>query len=864
MRRRLCAALVGVAVLSVLSPQLASAAGGFRASMVEPPTRVCPESTVGHAECMVIRVPFVPASSPDAVGAPFLGSGEGGGYTPAELRAAYEIPGAGGSGQTVAIVDAYNDPDAESNLKTYREKYGLPECTKANKCFNEVNQNGEAEPLPKEKEKRWGLEMSADLDMVSAACPECKLLLVEAENGSLADLGKAENAAAAKSANVINDSWGVAEAESDAAEYGSYFKHEGIPITASSGDDGYGVGFPAGSPNVIAVGGTSLKREPKSERGWVEEVWRNSEKKVGEEGAGTGSGCALKGEKKPEWQHDKGCANRTDNDVAAEASASTPVSVYDSYEYTGWELVGGTSVAAPIVAGVEALAEKSIKELGAKIFYEKPKHEFEVTKGNDGTCTPPAEDEYLCTAGSGYNGPAGMGALDGVPTLGAFATTGSATGITEKEATVHGKVNPEGTETKYYFEYGATEAYGTKTTEASAGSGTSNVEVSKALTGLTANKKYYYRVVATNSKGTTDVGGRAFCTGWCSQEPPPEPEAKYSQLRGVSCVSFTECLAVGWFENSSGDFVSLVERWNGVEWSHQEPTLPTGTVSSQLRGGVVCPSSTECLAVGWFNFGSGAKPMAEKWNGTEWSVKELPGTAGGVYPNALSCTSSTACTAVGWFDNSAKPVAERWNGTEWSLQEPPYPTGAQSGSLNGVSCTSSTSCVAVGEFVSSSGTTASLAEKWNGTAWSLVEVPSPAGAKYSSLRGMSCVSSTECIAVGEYENSSSKYVALAEKWNGTEWSLLEALNPKEAGSSLLYGVSCPASKECVASGEFNNNTALAEKWNGTEWSVQDPPGVTGASDEYLNGVSCLSSTECIAVGYFERSSNPLPLAELYE
>jgi hypothetical protein len=868
-RRSLFAVVVGVVLLCSLSPQLASAAGGFRASRAEPPRRVCSGSTPGRAECMAIHVPFVPAKSPDAVGAAFAGSGVGGGYTPAELRAAYKIPGTGGSGQTVAVVDAYNDPDAEANLKTYREKYGLPECTKASKCFNEVNQNGEAEPLPKEEQKGWGLEMSVDLDMVSAACPECKILLVEAENSSLENLGKAENAAAAKSVNTISNSWGAKELESYAAEYGSYFKHEGIPITVSSGDDGYGVEFPAGSPYVIAVGGTSLKMESKSERGWLEEVWRNTEKKVGEEGAGTGSGCTFKGEPKPAWQHDKGCANRTDNDVAAEASASTPVSIYDSYEYTGWELVGGTSVAAPIVAGVEALAEKSVKELGAKVFYEKPKHEFEVAKGSNGTCTPPAEDEYLCTAGAGYNGPAGMGALDGVPTLGAFATTGLATGITESEATVHGKVNPEGTETKYYFEYGTTEAYGTKTAEASAGSGTSLVEESKTITGLAANTKYYYRIVATNTKGASDVGGGIFCTHWCVQEAPLPAEAGHlaNILSSVACPSSTECAAVGESENTSGVFVSLAERWNGIEWAVQETTIPTGSKFTQLRS-VACPSSTECTAVGDYGV-EHFVPLAERWNGTVWSVQEPPAPTGAkeTYLTGISCPSSTACMAVGSFENSSGttvPVAERWNGTSWSVEEPPPPTGAKhselSGVSSGVSCPSASECIAVGLFENSSGKTVPLAEKWNGTVWSIQEPPTPTEAKWTELKGVSCTSSTACTAVGYFESSSAKWLPLAERWNGSTWTVQEPPLPTKGTTGEFWAgaVSCTSSTECMAQGTFENGSGkllpLAERWNGTAWSAQEPSIHTGAAATEPYSVSCTWSTECTAVGWYESSS----------
>src|ERR1700722_2875474 len=437
--RRILPAAGIVSLLCCVLPSVAGAHASFRRSRVEPPTAVCPPSTLGHPECLAIRVPSVPPDSPDGVGPTDESSGEGGGYTPAEIRSAYKIPSTGGAGQTVAVVDPYNDPDAHKNLETYREKYGLPECPEKN-CFNKVTQKGEtiieegAGKNAPENNKGWSLEISLDLDMVSATCPECKILLVEAKTNAWANLGEAENEAA-KSVNVINDSWAEKEGkenekkesrEKEWEELGSkYFKHSGIPITAASGDKGYGVAVPAGAPCVIAVGGTALKQESKSERGWVEEVWDYPEKS-----AGTGSGCALKVEKKPAWQHDKGCANRTDNDIAAVGSSNgTPVSMYDTYEEPGWINAGGTSASAPIIAGIEALAEKPAKELGAQIFYEEPNHEFPVTKGDNGTCAPPAEDEYLCTAREGYSGPAGMGAPDGVPTIEVAEDSSPASGL---------------------------------------------------------------------------------------------------------------------------------------------------------------------------------------------------------------------------------------------------------------------------------------------------------------------------------------------------------------------------------------------------------------------------------------------------
>jgi hypothetical protein len=446
-----------------------------------------------------------------------------------------------------------------------------------------------------------------------------------------------------------------------------------------------------------------------------------------------------------------------------------------------------------------------------------------------------------------------------------IVTPGSPASIGEKEATLQGTVNPDGTETKYYFEYGTTESYGSKTVEASAGSGASSVEVSKTITDLASDTKYHYRLVATNSSGGAYGADQTFTTtGWSSQEPSAPTGAKFSDLFGVSCSSSSECMGVGYFENSSEKNVPLAEKWNGTAWSAQEPPAPTAAKFSDLRG-ASCTSSTECIAVGAFENSSEKNvPLAEKWNGTAWSAQEPPAPTAAKfsYLFGVSCTSSTTCIAVGFIENSSGtwvPLAEKWNDTAWSAQEPPAPTGAIASRLYGVSCTSSTECIAVGGFENSSEKDVPLAEKWNGTAWSAQEPPAPTGATSSDLSDVSCASSTACIAVGEFENSSEKDVTLAEKWNGTAWSAQEPPAPTGSVASRLYGVSCTSSTECIAVGEFENSSdtwgPLAEKWNGTAWSAQEPPAPTGATSSDLSGVSCASPAECIAVGYFENNSS---------
>jgi subtilase family serine protease len=312
------------------------------------------------------------------------------GYAPCDLQAAYGLASsASGAGQTVAIVDAYNDPSAESDLAIYRSTYGLPACTTANGCFRKVNQNG-GTAYP-QSDPNWSGEISLDVDMVSAICPNCHILLVEASSSNLGNLFIAENEAAALGATEISNSWGAGDFNGE-SNYDSYF-HHGIPITASTGDSGYGVSYPAASPYVTSVGGTSLTRASNA-RGWSETAW-----------SGAGSGCSQY-EPKPTWQTDS--CGRTVGDVSADADPNTGVATYDSYGYGGWVVFGGTSVASPIIASIYALAGNGASISSPSYAYSHAGSLFDVTSGSNGSC-----GTYLCNAGAGYDGPTGLGTPNG-------------------------------------------------------------------------------------------------------------------------------------------------------------------------------------------------------------------------------------------------------------------------------------------------------------------------------------------------------------------------------------------------------------------------------------------------------------------
>ncbi|HTU77539.1 MAG TPA: hypothetical protein VMF09_02135 [Solirubrobacteraceae bacterium] len=495
------------------------------------PYYVCPHQA-RRASCGLIEDPTRKSSrrGPLAAGAitagpaqevspAVYGNGVEGGYSPQDLRSAYDLPSAsGGSGQTVAVVDAFDDPKAEADLGVYRSEYGIPQCDSSDGCFRKVNQEGADTSYPAPS-RVWAREISLDLDMVSAICPNCHILLVEASTDEEEDLAAAENEAVKLGATEISNSFLGAEAP----EYAAAYDHPGVPITAAGGDHGYGVEAPASYPSVIAVGGTSLRPEA-GERGWTESVWYSD---TDGQVSGTGSGCSH--EPKPAWQEDTGCPYRTTNDVAAVADPNTPVSAYDSYETTSpWLLLGGTSASAPIVGAAMALASPYTRSFaGAHALYLEAASDSgfnEILSGSNGDC-----GSYLCEAGPGYNGPAGLGSLHGAPQAPAPApATGSASSITQTEATLAATVEPHGVEVdECRFEYGPTGTYGSSAACSSLpGPATGPVTVSASVAGLAANTVYYFRLVIGYQGGSGAGEGATFTTlGYAPAVSTGEPSA---------------------------------------------------------------------------------------------------------------------------------------------------------------------------------------------------------------------------------------------------------------------------------------------------------------------------------------------------
>jgi PKD domain len=448
---RWASVFAGLAAVCSLGPTTALAAppphGGYAEAL-----EACAPPAPGYASCYALvrkRIASAPPATASSSVQPFVvaggaaSAGPAGGLTPEDLASAYGFsPSAGGSGQTVAIVDAYRDPSIASDLAEFDRHYALPACTSENGCFTEAGQASGATPAP--DTTGWSVETTLDVETVHGTCPSCKILLVEANSSSIEDLAIATNRAVALGATVVSNSYGAPEFAYGTVERAAY-NHPGIPVVASTGDDGYYnwarfenptfemPNLPAASPSVVSVGGTTLELNPDGTRA-NETVW-----------GGSGGGCSKRFEAQL-WQRDvagfaaSGCgANRLSADVSAVADPNTGLDIYDTYncgaqcngEDEGWETIGGTSLSAPFISALYALAgggqgvpDPSVTLYGLRA---DASSRFDVTEGGNGFCDGrPAsacghpnseiglgridcEGTIECDAALGFDGPSGVG-----------------------------------------------------------------------------------------------------------------------------------------------------------------------------------------------------------------------------------------------------------------------------------------------------------------------------------------------------------------------------------------------------------------------------------------------------------------------
>jgi hypothetical protein len=354
----------------------------------------------------------------------------------------------------------------------------------------------------------------------------------------------------------------------------------------------------------------------------------------------------------------------------------------------------------------------------------------------------------------------------------------------------------------------------------------------------------------------------------------PKPPRTSTFLSAVSCPVPGSCTAVGHSARVGGNAFMLAEHWDGSGWAIQPTPGQAGIVNATLNG-VSCASPASCTAVGAYNPPTvgGEHPVAEQWDGTSWTIQPVPAPAGAAEAllGGVSCASPASCTAVGWYNPTGHsenlPLAEHWDGSGWTVQNVPLPALASGGELSGVSCPTALDCIAVGD---TGGLTNVLAERWNGTRWRVQAIPRPAGSNMG-LASVSCKAPERCIAVGSETTRTGGGTttgAVVEGANGPTWTLQADAAP--AGTTL-GGVSCPSGRSCTAVGVNIPagtppvpTTPVAEHWDGTSWSLQTVPVPNGTFGAGLSGVWCLGTLSCTAVGDYGRGGpRGSPLADHY-
>ena len=553
---------------------------------------LCPPAGAGYARCagesLVLRsdgAPVHPFVAPASSGAaPAAG-------TPAYLQQAYDLSSLSqnaGTRDTVAIVDAYDDPTAQSDLDKFRSTYQLPACDSG--CFTKVNEQGNASPLPAASSS-WEQEISLDLDAVSAICPNCHILLVEASTSSSTDMQSAmQTAAATPGVKQISDSWTMTSSSVPAGQY----TFPGIATVAATGDEGYlGTNvdnYPAALPNVTAAGGTSLAPATgaANARGFGETAWSDA-----------GSGCDV-AVSKPSWQGDTGCTGRSYADLSADADPYTGLNVVDD---NNWVPVSGTSLATPLIAAYYAIT--GVNDTSPQWAYGVSGALNDVVSGSNGSCA--AGISYICNAGTGYDGPTGVGSISGAAVTGApgiggpAIVSGSANtyteGVAAHGATIAAGIYRNGLDTTWSIQYGITNQYGSQTQPVDVGAGSAPVAITGYLSGLTPATKYHYRLVAQNSAGMSYGYDYTFTT---STAPGGTPTASFTSAPTAPSPS----APVTFNASASIPGTGLTYSWNfgdGSTGSGETPshTFARGTyaVSLTVTSGSKSDTSTQTVTV---------------------------------------------------------------------------------------------------------------------------------------------------------------------------------------------------------------------------------------------------------------------------
>jgi len=387
----------------------------------------------------------------------------------------------------------------------------------------------------------------------------------------------------------------------------------------------------------------------------------------------------------------------------------------------------------------------------------------------------------------------------------------------------------------------------------SRGTGLSGIACPSAATCIAAGSYLVARSIST-IEGTVQPT-QTLAEVWRGSRWHIQPSANRSgatvddDLSAVSCTSARLCTAVGTYTGIAGNTPAQAERWNGSSWTTQPVPRIRSSIDTELND-VSCTSPRACTAVGDYttpDFNGFA--LAGLWNGADWTAQPIlhvPGAANAALL-AVSCPTARACTAVGVSGKNV-PLTARWNGTRWTVPPSPRPGGSE---LIGVACSSARACVAVGERSTGSKSQATLAEHWNGTRWTITPTPNPPGSPIAELDDVSCSAPRQCTAVGSSQLDNGRERTLAERWNGSRWTIQPT--PNRSAGAELRGVSCASASSCTAVGQYflpNGATwMLIEAWNGARWVAEPTPALT-AYDSGLARVSCAKPGACTAVGYY--------------
>ena len=357
---------------------------------------------------------------------------------------------------------------------------------------------------------------------------------------------------------------------------------------------------------------------------------------------------------------------------------------------------------------------------------------------------------------------------------------------------------------------------------------------------------------------------------WAIVTTPDVGSGQSNAMDGVSCPKGQSafCMAVGGYYTGTNPSIkhNEIQQWNGTVWKVVSSPNATGSdVVSNFLSGVSCPTTKFCMATGFYTQTNGLpdQTLIEQWNGKVWSIVTSPDVTGVSNDlTAVSCVSAKSCMAAGYTFNSSyleQTLLEQWNGISWRVVTSPDTSASEDNFLWGVSCTSTSFCMADGYYDEPGGDQLTLIEKWASGTWTISPSPNPSPAASTandSLSSVSCVSSQFCMAAGDYENPSDVQQNLIERWTGAKWQILKSPNTSSHLENGLYaGVSCGSTASCADATFAVSKTGfyqtLTLDWAGSSWTIVPSPNTSSSQNNRLQAASCPTKSFCLAVGQYE-------------